>query len=75
MAAGDTGSGASRSGGEAAGDAFTKREKASEELWIRKEEKAKLLQLKEKLEKQKEHIEELSKNIDEMVKNSGGEQN
>jgi hypothetical protein len=44
-------------------DAFTRREAASEELWIRNEEKAKLMQLKEKLQKQKEHIDKLSKDM------------
>jgi ATPase inhibitor, mitochondrial len=44
-------------------DAFTRREAASEEMWIRNEEKAKLLQLKEKLQKQKEHIDKLSQDM------------
>ncbi|CAI6339712.1 unnamed protein product [Periconia digitata] len=39
MAAGDTG--AVRPGGVRSGDAFTKREQASEELYIREEEKIK----------------------------------
>merc|ERR1712098_271322 len=40
MAEGDTG--AIRAGGAAASDAFSKREKASEDKWIREEEQAKL---------------------------------
>jgi hypothetical protein len=39
--AGETGSGASRTGGERAGDAWTKREAASEEIYIKDEEKRK----------------------------------
>ncbi|KNG51937.1 enzyme inhibitor [Stemphylium lycopersici] len=45
MAEGATGSGSSRPTGTAGGDAFTKREAASEELYIRQEEKAKYVQL------------------------------
>jgi hypothetical protein len=44
-------------------DAFTRRESASEEMWIRDEEKAKLKLLKEKLTKQKEHIDKLTKDM------------
>ncbi|KAL1624633.1 ATPase inhibitor [Neofusicoccum ribis] len=73
MAAGDTGS--TRSGGEKAGDAFTKREAAQEELYIRQEEKRKLLALKEKLKKQREHLDELDKHIDDLTREQGGEQN
>ncbi|CUS12098.1 unnamed protein product [Tuber aestivum] len=56
---GATGSGITRPGGEAAGDAFTKREKANEDLYVRAQEKAKLLQLKEKLANQRKHLDEL----------------
>ncbi|KAH7138436.1 mitochondrial ATPase inhibitor, IATP-domain-containing protein [Dendryphion nanum] len=76
MAGGDTGSGTSRIGGSRGGDAFTKREAAAEELYIREEERQKLLAIKEKLKTQKQHIEDLEKHIDEVTKErSGGEQN
>ncbi|KAH7390887.1 mitochondrial ATPase inhibitor, IATP-domain-containing protein [Phaeosphaeria sp. MPI-PUGE-AT-0046c] len=68
FAEGSTGSGASRAGGIAAGDAFTKREAANEELYIRQEEKAKLLAIKEKLKQQRKHIEDLDKHIDDVIK-------
>ncbi|ORY14180.1 mitochondrial ATPase inhibitor, IATP-domain-containing protein [Clohesyomyces aquaticus] len=71
---GETGSGFSRPGGVRSGDAFTKRETASEEMYIREEEKAKLNAIKEKLKQQKKHIEELEKHIDDVVKGAGGEQ-
>ncbi|KAF2813138.1 uncharacterized protein BDZ99DRAFT_411634, partial [Mytilinidion resinicola] len=61
--AGETGSGASRPGGERAGDAFTKRERSAEEYYIHEEEKAKLLAIREKLRAQKQHIEELDKHM------------
>ncbi|KAK7540868.1 mitochondrial ATPase inhibitor, IATP-domain-containing protein [Phyllosticta citribraziliensis] len=73
MAAGDAG--APRSGGEKAGDAFTKREAANEELYIRQEEKRKLLELKEKIASQRKHLDELDKHIEELTKSQGGEQN
>ncbi|KAB2580776.1 hypothetical protein DIS24_g5626 [Lasiodiplodia hormozganensis] len=70
MAAGDTG--ATRSGGEKAGDAFTKREAAQEEFYIRQEERRKLLALKEKLKKQREHLDELDRHIDDLTREQGG---
>ncbi|KAF2182491.1 hypothetical protein K469DRAFT_585690 [Zopfia rhizophila CBS 207.26] len=60
---GETGSGASRPGGLREGDAFTRRETAAEELYIKQEEKAKLLAIREKLKQQKQHIEELDKHM------------
>ncbi|KAF2273419.1 uncharacterized protein EI97DRAFT_436074 [Westerdykella ornata] len=75
MGGGDTGSGFSRAGGERAGDAFTKREHAAEEMYIKQEERMKLLAIKEKLQQQRKHIEELEKHIDEVTaERSGGEQ-
>ncbi|OAL54067.1 hypothetical protein IQ07DRAFT_597016 [Pyrenochaeta sp. DS3sAY3a] len=68
MTEGATGSGASRATGSAGGDAFTKREAAAEELYIRQEEKAKLLAIKEKLKQQRQHIEDLDKHIDDVIK-------
>lgn len=47
MAEGDTG--APRSGGQAQGDAFTKREKASEDYYVRQQEKEKLEALRKKI--------------------------
>lgn len=75
MAGGDTGSGSSRPSGERAGDAFTRREAASEELYIRQEEKAKLMAIREKLAAQKKHIEELDRHIQDLTKDHGGEHN
>lgn len=46
-AEGDTG--ATRSGGSAQGDAFTKRETASEDYYVREQEKQKLEALKKKI--------------------------
>jgi hypothetical protein len=46
-AEGDTG--ALRSGGTAQGDAFTKREQASEDYYVRQEEKKKLEALRQKI--------------------------
>jgi len=73
MGAGDTGG--VRPGGEKTGDAFTRRERGSEEMWIKEQERAKLRELQDKLHQQRKHIDELSKNIDEIFKNSGGEHN
>ncbi|CZT14661.1 related to H+-transporting ATP synthase inhibitor precursor, mitochondrial [Ramularia collo-cygni] len=55
MAGGDTG--ATRSGGAAQGDAFTKREKANEDLFVREQEKHKLEQLKKKIQDQESALE------------------
>jgi hypothetical protein len=46
-AEGDTG--APRAGGQAQGDAFTKREQASEDYYVRQEEKKKLEALRQKI--------------------------
>jgi len=75
MAEGDLGSGANRSGGEKGGDAFTRRERGSEDMYIKQEERNKLQLLKEKLQKQQEHIEQIKNNIDDIVRQSGGEHN
>ncbi|KAI9677199.1 MAG: hypothetical protein M1829_002773 [Trizodia sp. TS-e1964] len=75
MAEGATGSGSSRAGGIASGDAFSKREKANEDYYVREQEKAKLLALREKLKQQQKHLQELDKHIDELTKGQGGEQN
>ncbi|KAF2151154.1 hypothetical protein K461DRAFT_279941 [Myriangium duriaei CBS 260.36] len=54
MAAGDTG--APRSGGVAQGDSFTKREEASENLYIKQQEREKLRALKAKIAQQEEEL-------------------
>ncbi|PQE20047.1 ATPase inhibitor IATP mitochondria protein [Rutstroemia sp. NJR-2017a BVV2] len=68
MAGGDTG--ASRPGGVAQGDAFTKREKANEDYTIRMREKEKLLELKKKLQEQHEHLKKLENHISDLEKQS-----
>ncbi|KAI9053589.1 hypothetical protein LZ554_002543 [Drepanopeziza brunnea f. sp. 'monogermtubi'] len=72
MAGGDTG--ATRAGGTAAGDAFTKREKANEDYAIRLREKEKLMDLKKKLAEQHEHLKKLEKHIDEISSRRGSEE-
>lgn len=66
MAEGDAG--APRSGGAAQGDAFTKREQASEDYYVREQEKEKLAALKKKIAdaeaqtaKDREEVEKLNK--------------
>ncbi|KAK4993813.1 ATPase inhibitor [Elasticomyces elasticus] len=59
MAGGDTG--APRSGGAAQGDAFTRREQASEDFHIRQHEAEKLKALKEKIAAQQKQVDELEK--------------
>ncbi|KAI5465897.1 mitochondrial ATPase inhibitor, IATP-domain-containing protein [Mariannaea sp. PMI_226] len=72
MGEGDTGA-PPKTGG--AGDAFQRRERASEDYAIRQREKEKLLELKKKLQEQQQHLQRLSEHIDEITKNQGGEQN
>ncbi|KAM4054842.1 mitochondrial ATPase inhibitor [Hirsutella rhossiliensis] len=72
MGEGDTGA-PPKMGGQ--GDAFQRREKASEDYAIRQREKEKLLELKKKLAEQQQHLDRLSKHIDEITKDQGGEQN
>ena len=66
MAEGDAG--APRSGGSAQGDAFTKREQASEDYYVKNQEREKLEALKKKiadqeaaLAKDREEVEKISK--------------
>ncbi|KIW08610.1 uncharacterized protein PV09_00569 [Verruconis gallopava] len=68
MAEGDTGA------PRATGDAFTKREKAAEEMYIRQEEQAKLKALREKIKNAQKHMDELDSYIQETMKGQGGEQ-
>ncbi|KAK4083582.1 uncharacterized protein Triagg1_1244 [Trichoderma aggressivum f. europaeum] len=72
MSEGDTGAPPKLGG---AGDAFQRRERASEEYAIRQREKEKLLELRKKLTEQQEHLDRLAKHIDEITKEQGGEQN
>ncbi|ATY58585.1 ATPase mitochondria [Cordyceps militaris] len=72
MAEGDTGA-PPRTGGQ--GDAFQRRERASEDYAIRQREKEKLLELKQRLAEQQEHLQRLSEHIDEITKDQGGEKN
>ncbi|KAI9867531.1 MAG: hypothetical protein M1823_009114 [Watsoniomyces obsoletus] len=71
-AEGDTGS--TRSGGSASSDAFTRREQASENKFIREKEMESLRKLKEKLAAQRKHLDELDSHIKELESERGGEQ-
>ncbi|KAI0424929.1 mitochondrial ATPase inhibitor, IATP-domain-containing protein [Xylaria sp. FL1042] len=72
MAAGDTGA-PPKTGGQ--GDAFQRRERASEDYAIRQREKEKLLELRKKIGEQQDHLKKLSDHIDELTKEQGGEKN
>ena len=54
MAAGDAGS--TRSGGAASGDAFTKREEASENLYVKRHEAEKLEALRKKVKQGEDQL-------------------
>jgi len=72
-AAGDAGS--TRSGGMSQGDAFSRREEASENLYIKQQEAEKLKLLKEKIRKQKEDLsidEAAAKQMEESSGKSSG---
>ncbi|KMP04679.1 hypothetical protein DIZ76_015159 [Coccidioides immitis] len=71
MGEGDTG--AVRPGGVQSGDAWTKKESAQENMFIRQQEIEKLRALKEKLKQQRKHLDELDAHIDELTKQQGGE--
>ncbi|KAI9798626.1 MAG: hypothetical protein M1825_005050 [Sarcosagium campestre] len=75
MAEGSTGSGASRAGGAASGDAYTRREKANEDYYVKEQEKEKLRALQAKLKEQSEHIKKLDQHIQDITKEQGGEHN
>jgi len=64
-----------RSGGDAAGDSFSRREKASEDLYIRQREKERLAKLREKLAIQRKHLDDLEDTIKDLEKEAGGEHN
>ncbi|KAL8799419.1 MAG: hypothetical protein Q9182_005904 [Xanthomendoza sp. 2 TL-2023] len=65
MAEGDTG--APKSGGAAQGDAFSKREAANEDFYVRQKEMERLQTLKQKIEEHKKHLEELEKHVDDTM--------
>ncbi|KAF1985702.1 putative ATPase inhibitor, mitochondrial [Aulographum hederae CBS 113979] len=64
-----------KSGGARSSDAFNKREKAAEDMWIREQEKDKLKHLSNKLAEEQKVLNELKAQIDEIIKTGGGEQN
>ena len=66
MAEGDSGS--VRSGGAASGDAFTKREEASESLYIKQQEKQRLEALKAKIAKGEDQLAKDKKEAEDMSK-------
>lgn len=66
MAAGDAG--APRSGGTAQGDAFTKREKANEDYYVKAEEKKKLEALRKKISDQEAALAKDKKDLDDAEK-------
>ena len=66
MAAGDTG--APRSGGVASSDSFTKREEASENMYIKQQEREKLRALKAKIAQQEKDLAQHKKEVEEIEK-------
>lgn len=66
MAAGDAG--APRSGGAASSDAFTKREEASENLYIRQHEKEKLDALRKKIQQGESQLAKDKAELDQIQK-------
>ncbi|KAK3116778.1 ATPase inhibitor [Teratosphaeriaceae sp. CCFEE 6253] len=66
MAEGDAG--APRSGGAAQGDAFTKREQASEDYYVREQEKEKLAKLKQKIADQEAQLAKDRQEVEGMAK-------
>lgn len=65
MAEGDTG--ATRSGGAAQSDAFSKREKANEDYYVREEEKKKLEALRKKIADQEAQLAKDREEAENMV--------
>ncbi|RMZ85420.1 hypothetical protein DV737_g791, partial [Chaetothyriales sp. CBS 132003] len=72
--AGEGDLGGLRSGGRASSDAFSRREQASENKFIREKELESLKKLKEKLAIQRKHLDELDKHIEELESERKGEQ-
>ncbi|KAF2213772.1 hypothetical protein CERZMDRAFT_90525 [Cercospora zeae-maydis SCOH1-5] len=69
MAGGDTG--ATRSGGSAAGDSFTRREEANETAFIKKAEREKLEKLKQKIADSEAQLAKDRKEADDLLKGAG----
>lgn len=65
MAEGDAGS--PRSGGAAQSDAFTKREKANEDYYVKEEEKKKLEALRKKIADQEQQLAKDRKEAEDIV--------
>lgn len=65
MAAGDTG--ATRSGGAAQGDAFTKREQADEAYYIKQHEKEKLEALRKKIAQGEDQLAKDRKEAEDII--------
>ncbi|KAM0801989.1 mitochondrial ATPase inhibitor, IATP-domain-containing protein [Usnea florida] len=70
MAGGDTG--APKSGGSAQSDAFSKREQADENLYVRQKEQEKLQELKKKIEDHKKHLDDLDKHVTDQMNSGSG---
>lgn len=68
MAEGDTGS--TRAGGAAQGDAFTKREQADENLYVKKQEQEKLAALRKKIADGEAQLAKDRKDADDIVSGS-----
>lgn len=66
MAEGDAG--APRGGGAAQGDAFTKREQASEDYYVRQQEREKLDALKKRIAQQEKDLADSQKEMEGMSK-------
>ncbi|CAK4034745.1 related to H+-transporting ATP synthase inhibitor precursor, mitochondrial [Lecanosticta acicola] len=65
LAGGDAG--APRSGGAAQGDAFTKREKANEDFYVKEEEKKKLEALRKKIADSEAQLAQDRKDVDQII--------
>ncbi|KAI5289782.1 hypothetical protein KEM54_003217 [Ascosphaera aggregata] len=66
MAEGDTG--APRTTGSRSGDAWTNKEAAMENQYVRRKEREKLEALKLKVKQQRAHLDELERHIDDITK-------
>ncbi|KAI5305339.1 hypothetical protein KEM56_004677 [Ascosphaera pollenicola] len=60
---GDGDTGAPRNTGSRSGDAWTQKEAAQENLYVRQKEMEKLAALKEKLQQQRAHLDELEEHM------------
>lgn len=68
MAEGDAG--APRSGGSSQGDAFTKREQANEDYYVKRQEQEKLAALKAKIADQEAELAKHRKEVEDLQKKS-----